>query len=187
LRARDLGGRITYVNPAFCNMVGYTAEELIGMRPPMPYWHPDHIESLQEVHDMILSGQGPSAGIEVRLVRRNGEPFDALIFEAPLIDANSRHTGWMGSIMDITERKRARELARQQDERLQATSRLVTMGEMASTLAHELNQPLAAISTYNSASLNLLTEENANREELHEIHSKIARQTYRAAAIIHRV
>lgn len=187
LRARDLGGRITYANPAFCNMVGYTAEELIGMHPPMPYWHPDHIESLQKTHDMILSGQGSRAGIEVRFIRRDGDPFDALIFEAPLIDANGHHTGWMGSIMDITERKRIRELARQQEERLHATSRLVTMGEMASTLAHELNQPLAAISTYNSASLNLLSADETSRDELHEIHTKIARQTYRAAAIIHRV
>ena len=187
LRARDLDGRITYANPAFCNMVGYPAEELVGMNPPMPYWHPEHVESLQKTHDMILSGQGSQAGIEVRFMRRNGDPFDALIFEAPLIDANGHHTGWMGSIMDITERKRIRELARQQEERLHATSRLITMGEMASTLAHELNQPLTAINTYNSASLNLLSSAQTSRDELYEIHTKIARQTYRAAAIIHRV
>ncbi|MBK8317101.1 MAG: hypothetical protein IPL05_00025 [Betaproteobacteria bacterium] len=47
------------------------------------------------------------------------------------------------------------ELARQQQEQLQFTSRLVTMGEMASTLAHELNQPLAAIASYNAGCLNL--------------------------------
>jgi len=187
LRARDLTGRITYVNPAFCNMVGFTAQELIGLRPPMPYWHPDHIERLQEIHDLILAGQGPRTGVEVKLRRKNGEEMDALIFEAPLIDASGRHTGWMGSIMDITERKRARELARQQDERLQATARLITMGEMASTLAHELNQPLAAISTYNSGCLNRLAEGDADIEELRDIHEKIARQAYRAAAIIHRV
>lgn len=187
LRARDLAGRITYVNPAFCNMVGFSAQELIGLRPPMPYWHPDHIERLQEIHDMILSGQGPRAGVEVKLRRKNGEELDALIFEAPLIDASGRQTGWMGSIMDITERKRARELARQQDERLQATSRLITMGEMASTLAHELNQPLAAINTYNSGCLNLLEDGYVDPIELRDIHEKIARQAYRAAAIIHRV
>ncbi len=187
LRARDLTGRITYVNPAFCNMVGFSAQELIGLRPPMPYWHPEHIERLQEIHDMILSGQGPRAGVEVKLRRKNGDALDALIFEAPLIDASGRQTGWMGSIMDITERKRARELARQQDERLQATSRLITMGEMASTLAHELNQPLAAISTYNSGCLNLLTEGATDIDELRDVHEKIARQAYRAAAIIHRV
>lgn len=187
LRARDLAGRITYVNPAFCNMVGYREQELIGLRPPMPYWHPEHIERLQEIHDMILAGQGPRAGVEVKLRRKNGEEIDALIFEAPLIDASGRQTGWMGSIMDITERKRIRELARQQDERLQATSRLITMGEMASTLAHELNQPLAAINTYTSGCLNRLAEGEADIDELRDVHEKIARQAYRAAAIIHRV
>jgi two-component system sensor histidine kinase DctS len=62
----------------------------------------------------------------------------------------------MGSMVDVTEQKRAQELARQQQERLQATARLVTMGEMASTLAHELNQPLAAISSYNTGCLNMI-------------------------------
>ncbi|MBS0555358.1 MAG: GHKL domain-containing protein, partial [Proteobacteria bacterium] len=112
---------------------------------------------------------------------------DVLVFEAPLIDAQGRHTGWMGSVLDITERKRARELARQQQERLQATSRLVTMGEMASTLAHELNQPLAAIATYNSGCINRLKTAEADRDELVEIHEKIGRQARRAGEIIRRV
>jgi two-component system sensor histidine kinase DctS len=90
------------------------------------------------------------------LQRKNGERFDALIYEAPLIDAEGRHTGWMGSVVDITERKRAEELARQQQEKLQFTARLVTMGEMASTLAHELNQPLSAISSYTTGCLNMI-------------------------------
>jgi two-component system sensor histidine kinase DctS len=187
LRARDLDGRITYVNPAFCRMVGYSAEELIGKLPPMPYWDPDHIDRTQEVHDMILAGEGPSEGVELRLRRKSGEQIDTLIFEAPLIDAEGRHTGWMGSMLDITEQKRTRELARQQDERLQATSRLITMGEMASTLAHELNQPLAAISSYNTGCLNCLADGTADPEELREIHEKLGRQARRAGEIIRRV
>ncbi len=187
LRARDLEGRITYVNPAFCRMVGYSAEELIGRTPPMPYWDPEHIERIQEVHDQIMAGGTPHEGVEVRLRRKNGERLDALIFEAPLIDASGRHTGWMGSVLDITEQKRARELARQQDERLQATSRLITMGEMASTLAHELNQPLAAIASYNTGCLNRLEAETIDRPELKEIHAKLGRQARRAGEIIRRV
>lgn len=187
LRARDLDGKITYVNPAFCKMVGFTADELIGLTPPMPYWDPEHIDRIQEVHDLILSGAAPNEGVEVPLQRKNGEHMDAMIFEAPLIDAEGHHTGWMGSMMDITERKRARELARQQDERLQATSRLITMGEMASTLAHELNQPLAAITSYNSGCLNRLADGHADVQELKEIHGRIARQAQRAGEIIRRV
>ncbi|CAI08477.1 sensor histidine kinase [Aromatoleum aromaticum] len=187
LRARDLDGRITYVNPAFCRMVGYSPEELIGRLPPMPYWDPDHLERTQEVHDMILSGAAPPEGVELRLRRKNGERLDALIFEAPLIDAAGCHTGWMGSLLDITEQKRARELGRQQEERLQATSRLVTMGEMASTLAHELNQPLAAIASYNTGCLNRLEQATIDRDELRDIHAKLGRQARRAGEIIRRV
>lgn len=187
LRARDLDGRITYVNPAFCRMVGYSAEELIGRTPPMPYWDPEFLQQTQEIHDRILGGDASPEGFELRLRRKNGERFDALIFEAPLIDAAGRHTGWMGSMLDITAQKRAEELARQQEERLQATSRLITMGEMASTLAHELNQPLAAIASYNTGCLNRLEQPDIDRSELKDIFDRIGRQARRAGDIIRRV
>lgn len=187
MRARDREGRLTYVNPAFCQMTGYTADELLGHKAPMPYWDPEHLEQTYELHRQILTSGSAPGGTEVQLRRKNGEVLDVLVFEAPLIDAQGRHTGWMGSVLDITERKRARELARQQQERLQATSRLVTMGEMASTLAHELNQPLAAIATYNSGCINRLKTAEADRDELVEIHEKIGRQARRAGEIIRRV
>ncbi|AYH45252.1 PAS domain S-box protein [Azoarcus sp. DN11] len=187
LRARDRNGRITYVNPAFCKMVGYSAEELVGCTPPMPYWDPDFLVQTQEVHDRVLGGNAPPEGFELCLRRKNGERFDALIFEAPLIDAAGRHTGWMGSLLDITAQKRAEELARQQEERLQATSRLITMGEMASTLAHELNQPLAAIASYNTGCLNRLEQPALDREEFRDIFDRIGRQARRAGDIIRRV
>ncbi len=187
LRARDLEGRITYVNPAFCRITGFSADELIGHLPPMPYWNPEYIDRTVEVHDMILAGNAPPEGVELLLRRKDGQRLDAMLFEAPLIDAEGRHTGWMGSMMDVTERRRTRDLARQQDERLQATSRLITMGEMASTLAHELNQPLTAISSYSSGCLNRLEDDDITCDELHEVHRKITRQAQRAGDIIRRV
>jgi two-component system sensor histidine kinase DctS len=79
-----------------------------------------------------------------------------LVFEAPLVDGAGHHTGWMSSMLDITDRKRAEDLARQQQEKLETSSRLATMGEISSMLAHELNQPLAAISSYTTGALNVL-------------------------------
>ncbi|MBI3149518.1 MAG: PAS domain S-box protein [Betaproteobacteria bacterium] len=187
MRARDLEGRVVYVNPAFCRMVGWSSEELIGLKPPMPYWAPEEYEATLAVHQQVLAGKAPAQGVEVRLQRRNGERFDALIYEAPLIDADGRHTGWMGSVLDITERKRAEELARQQQEKLQFTSRLVTMGEMASTLAHELNQPLSAIASYTTGCLNLLEQGEINPPALREALQKSAHQAQRAGRIIRRV
>lgn len=187
MRARDRSGRITYVNPAFCEMTGFAANELIGALPPYPYWNPEDLERTQELHDKVLDGLAPREGFELRFRRRNGECFEALVYEAPLIDADGHHTGWMGSVLDITERKRAEELSRQQEEKLQATSRLVTMGELASTLAHELNQPLAAISSYNTGCLNKLSSGNYTVEELRGALEKLGIQAQRAGKIIRRV
>ena len=187
MRARDRQGRITYVNPAFCEMTGFAAEELIGTLPPYPYWEPETLESTRKLHDAVLDGRAPPQGFELRFRRKNGERFDALVYEAPLIDADGRHTGWMGSVLDVTERKRAEELARQQQEKLQATSRLVAMGEMASTLAHELNQPLAAISSYNAGCLNRLEADDFSPAELRTALEKLGVQAQRAGRIIRRV
>jgi two-component system, LuxR family, sensor histidine kinase DctS len=187
LRARDLEGRITYVNPAFCRMVGWPADELIGRAPPMPYWDDELLEETRALHDRILAGKGPPEGFEIRLKRRSGEVFDALIHEAPLIDARGRHTGWMSSIVDITENKRAEERERQQQQRLQATARLVTMGEMASSLAHELNQPLAAIASYTTGCINLIDSGQRDATQLKAALAKCAEQAQRAGRIIHRI
>lgn len=155
LRARDLEGRVTYVNPAFCQMVGLPPEELIGKAPPMPYWAPEAMAEYQARLDRVLAGHA-TPQFETTFRRADGERIPVLIFEAPLVDSNGRQTGWMGSILDISDRKRAEELNRQQHEKLQASARLATMGELASMLAHELNQPLAAISSYTTGALNLI-------------------------------
>lgn len=155
LRARDLEGRITYVNPAFCQMVGYTAEELIGRSPPMPYWAPDVMQEYQDRLANVLAGS-ITPEFETLFQRPDGTRLPVLVFEAPLVDKEGRHTGYMGSILDISDRKRMEELNRQHQEKLQASARLATMGEIASMLAHELNQPLAAISSYTTGALNVL-------------------------------
>lgn len=160
LRARDLQGRVTYVNPAFCDMVGMRAEDLVGRLPPMPYWAPEVLSEYQQRFSKVLAGTVTPQGFETIFQRVNGERFPVLIFESPLVDDSGRQTGWMGSILDISDRKRIEELNRRQQEKLQASSRLATMGEIASTLAHELNQPLAAISSYTTGALNLLETES---------------------------
>lgn len=186
LRARTREGKITYVNPAFCRMVGWSAEELIGTMPPMPYWAEEYLDETRHLHAMVLAGEAPAEGFEIKLRRRDGELFDALIHEAPLIDGEGQHTGWMGSVIDITERKRAAELGRQQEERLQASARLITMGEMASSLAHELNQPLSAISSYATGCRNLIATGQSSAE-IDSALAKCQEQAQRAGRIIRRI
>ena len=187
MRARDLSGKVTYVNPAFCQMVGFEERELLGVSPPMPYWAPEEMERAQAINEALMLGKAAREGFEIQLMRKDGRRLDALIYEAPLIDADGVQTGWMASFVDVTARKRVEGLARQQQETLQATSRLVTMGELASTLAHELNQPLAAITSYATGCLNKLESGRYSAEELKMALGKLGVQAQRAGHIIRRV
>lgn len=159
LRARDLKGHITYVNPAFCQMVGFSADELMGLSAPLPYWPPELAEEYLERQEVRFAGNlPPRERLESLFMRKDGTRFPVLVMEAPLITAQGFHTGWMSAVIDISEQRRIEELSRASQERLQATARLATVGEMASLLSHELNQPLAAISSYATGSMNLLRD-----------------------------
>ena len=189
LRARNLTGHITYVNPAFCHMVGFTEQELLGHGVPAPYWPPELVDEYQQRQVIRLAGSGPPReGFESLFMRKDGARLSVLVMEAPLINAQGAQTGWMSAVLDISEQRRVEELSRAGQERLQATARLATVGEMASLLSHELNQPLAAISSYATGSINLLghgpeavVEYGA---ELSQAMHRIAEQAERAGKII---
>ncbi|WP_294000761.1 PAS domain S-box protein [Sphaerotilus sp.] len=314
MRAMDKDGRITYVNPAFCAMTGFTEAELIGRLPPFPHWPPERMEESSRLLQQELAGRSPAGGIEVRVQRKDGTQFDARMYVSPLIDPRGHQTGWMTSMTNITEAKRIRdqltasherfttvlegldaavsvlsvqtgellfanrtyrlwfggdahwhtllagrppksvdelsdavdgmgglptaemddssadarevfsdvqqkwfdarprylqwtdgrlaqmliatditarrrmeEQTAHQIERAQATSRLVTMGEMASSVAHELNQPLAAINNYCSGMLTRQRAGTLRDEDLVSALEKTAKQAQRAGQIIHRI
>ncbi len=316
MRTIDLEGRITYVNPAFCAMTGFAEHELIGARPPYPYWPRDRIDEFHRMFQQELLGRSPTGGVELNMERRDGSQFDARMYVSPLIDAEGNQTGWMTSVTNITEakrvrdqltaaherfttvlegldaavsvmsvqrgemlfanrsyriwfggnpeahvqltggqvmpdevidgdesvdhfgglptqkltdagsdthevymdnvqkwfdvraryvqwtdgnlaqmliatditaRKQAEEAAARQAEKSQFTSRLITMGEMASTVAHELNQPLAAISNYCSGMISRVQAGNIDNEQLVGALEKTSRQAQRAGQIIHRI
>jgi two-component system sensor histidine kinase DctS len=142
------------------------------------------------LHNVLQGTVTPQ--FETIFQRPDGTRIPVLIFEAPLVDNDGRHTGWMGSILDISDRKRIEELNRRQQEKLQASSRLSTKGEIASTLAHELNQPLAAISSYTTGALNLLETESErpgsmSADMLKSALEKASTQAQRAGHIIRSV
>lgn len=187
LRAKDHSGRILYVNGAFCRLVGREPEDLVGRDPPMPYWDPAHLPETEARHRQLREGAAVSQSFETRFRHRDGHEIEVQVYEAPLIDASGVHRGWMGSVIDITETKRAARLARAQDETMARTGRLVTLGEMASTLAHELNQPLSAIASYSAGMLNLLDRGGADPAMLQGATAKLAQQASRAGHIIRRI
>jgi hypothetical protein len=315
MRAMDLEGRITYVNAAFCQMTGYPSAELVGRSPPYPYWPPDRLEENGRLLQQELQGRSPAGGIEVKVMRKDGTPFDARMYVSPLIDPRGQQTGWMASMTNITEAKRIRDQlsasherfttvlegldaavsvlsvqqgellfanrsyrlwfggdarghllmaggvppatyaghddqvdplsglptaelteagasprevyveslgkwfdvrarylqwtdgrltqmliatditsrlraemqAAAQAEKAQMTSRLVTMGEMASSVAHELNQPLTAITNYCNGMVSRVAADAIGKDDLIAALKKTARQAERAGQIIHRI
>ncbi|SFD77045.1 sensor histidine kinase [Massilia yuzhufengensis] len=191
LRARDLEGRVTYVNRAFCEIVGLPAEEIVGKKPPMAYWAPEVVGESEERFRGVLSGN-VIPQFETMFLRADGRRVPVLVFEAPLVDMDGKHTGYMSSVLDITDRKRAEELNRQQQEKLEASARLATMGEISSMLAHELNQPLAAISSYTAGAINVLENsgksgEPVNAGMLRHALEQARQQAQRAGQIIRSV
>lgn len=292
MRAMDKDGRLIYVNRAFCEMTGFSSDELLGQQPPLPYWPPEELDRCQAAFDAIRQGRADPNGQAVRFMRKNGERFDVSLHGSSLIDGAGRHIGWMGSLYDITELKREREVLqashqrfvtvldgldtavavsdadsgellmsnrqfdrsfnlpdwrgrccivpfsarrfetpidsewydpvkkrwfqiksrhnlwvddsdvwlevatditalkiaaereRLQNEKLQQTSRLISMGEMASSLAHELNQPLGAIASYASGCRNILANPTPNLQQLSQAIEKMGEQARRAGQII---
>jgi two-component system, LuxR family, sensor histidine kinase DctS len=185
LRARDLAGKTTYVNPAFCEMTGYSEQELIGQSPPMPYWIAERREEHERRLAQIMAGQVTRAGYESEFQRKSGERFVVLIFEAPLINAQGEQTGWLSSMVDVTEIRRIESVNRKQLEQIQANARLLMLGEMATAMAHELNQPLGAITSYAAACENLLASNQT--APLHSALVSMRQQSERAAQVIRSV
>jgi PAS domain S-box-containing protein len=294
MRVIDMKGRITYVNPAFCDMLGLTEPELINQMPPYPYWPEDQLAlHLADLRD-LLAGQIPPAGLRTELQRKDGSRFFSRMYVSPFLNEQGEQTGWMTSMTDISEPERIREQLRaaheqfttvmeqldtavcvlrgksllftnkvfrqwfaaqtqaevlgevartnasaeaavsveiaqrwyemrcrkiswvdqsiavlmvatdvtakrdadamQQahQERVARTSRLITMGEMASSLAHELNQPLTAIANYTMGGAAKLQSAQRNDQpipafELSQMLEKTARQAERAGKVVRRI
>ncbi len=109
-------------------------------------------------------------------------------------DVRARYLQWTDGRLaqmliatDITARRSAEALAANQAEKAQVTSRLMTMGEMASSVAHELNQPLTAISNYCNGMLTRVEGGTIKTEDLIATLEKTSRQAQRAGQIIHRI
>ncbi len=319
MRALDLQGRIIYVNPAFCQMTGWSEDELIGQSQPFSYWPSDDRETLLTRLEEELGGAADPAGFQMRVKRKDGSVFDARLYVSPLVDATGKHSGWMASMTDITEpnrvrrqlsasyerfttvlealdasvsvaplgseellfanklyrqwfgstteghlkmvvrggtletnvsdesldtvdsfaglpvhniasaavaehaeiylerlgkwlevrsrylnwvdgrlaqmviatditvRRQAEEQAAAQAERAQSASRLITMGEMASSVAHELNQPLTAISNYCTGMVSRIRSNSIGQQDLVDALEKTARQAQRAGQVVQHI
>lgn len=187
LRAWDMEGKILYVNDTFCRMVGYEADRLVGQSAPLPYWPTAQTHALEQLHRNIIAHGTRSAGAQAQFQHRDGHLVDVLIHEAPLNTADGEQIGWMSSVQDISERIRAQRVAATQQEKLEASGRLVAVGEVASTLAHELNQPLGALSSFANGLLNRLRNGTIAPDEVAPVIARMAGLAEKAGRIIQHV
>jgi PAS domain S-box-containing protein len=100
----NVTGRLIYTNPAFCNIVGWSEQELLGQAPPFPFWPPEDSENIMKILISRLSNEEPPE-IEIRFQRKNGERFPVLIKTAPLTDGQGNKIGIVSTIADITRQK----------------------------------------------------------------------------------
>lgn len=187
LRARDWNGRLLYVNRTFCELVGYSREALLDSAPPMPYWPADALEEVNTRLRRTLAGDAPREGYEAHWQHRDGRRLDVMLFESPLIGVDGVQIGWMGSVMDITERKQLEERERRQADTMVHHARLTMLGEVASTLAHELNQPLMAISSYTTGIGNSLERQRYADPLVLGALNKLGEQAHYAGRIVQRI
>src|SRR5580658_6187670 len=156
----DLDGRQSYVNPAFCRMVGWTQAELLGRKPPFDYWPAEERGSIIAALAKVVAGKVPNGGLELRLCRKDGQRFDTLLLMTPLKDSFENITGWLSSITDITQRKQAEDALRRSHEELEVRVR----------------QRTADLSTANTQLQAALVERRRLEHELLEITDKERRR-----------
>ncbi|ABF42713.1 multi-sensor signal transduction histidine kinase [Candidatus Koribacter versatilis Ellin345] len=186
----DESGVIQFANPAAMKVFGYDPKELIGK--PLTILMPEYLRKAHEngYGRYLATGQRHLnwEGTQLTGLRKNGQEFPVEVsFGELTINGQRVFTGF---IRDTTERKQAeetRERLRRVQADLEHLTRVSTMGELTASLAHEVNQPLTAITNNGSACLRLLANQNLNPEVLRQALEEIVADGRRASAVIARI
>jgi PAS domain S-box-containing protein len=175
----DLEGRILEANDAFLRMVGYDREDLVSGRMRWtdltpPKWR-DRTAQVSETE----------------YFRKDGRRVPVLVGAASFEETGNQGVAF---VLDLTERKQAEAKARESERRyhdvqmeLAHANRIATLGELATSIAHEINQPLTAIVTNGETSLRWLARADQNIEKVTQLTSRIVSSARRAGEIIHRI
>jgi PAS domain S-box-containing protein len=180
----DLSGRILVANPALGEMLRVPESRLRGQSVQDLFG--DSAQAAARLR-ALPDHEGRSAPHAHRLERGDGGWIDARVDWVCKRDERGTPSGHIAVVTDVTEQKQAEETSRKQHERLQLVSRLITVGEMASTLAHELNQPLASIVNFNMGCVRRIRSGSWNAPELLAALEQASAQAERAGHIIQRI
>jgi len=182
----DLGGNVLSTNDAACALTGYTEEELLHTSCSK-LLDPDGIALTEKHRQEMLVGEGDGFAQNCHFMRKGGESVYAVLHCALVPGPDHIPDRFVVQLVDQTEKIKAERDAGDARERLAHVDRISTMGEMATGIAHELNQPLTAISSYVQACIRRLESNNLETDKLRDLLTKITDQSIRASTIIERV
>ncbi|MDJ0807934.1 MAG: PhnD/SsuA/transferrin family substrate-binding protein [Gammaproteobacteria bacterium] len=184
----DMRGNSTFFNQAAEKLTGWRADEVIGKNQHQLLHH-THVDGTPyDVNDcpvyQTFCDSQPRFISEDIFWRKDGSSFPVEYSSTPIKDEKGETIGSVVVFRDIAEQKQAEEDARQHQAELARVARLSTLGEMASGIAHELNQPLTAISTNAQASIRLLESNSPDTNVCVDVMDRIVTQADRAGEII---
>ena len=175
----------TFCNKRWLEFTGRTLDQELGNG-----WsesiHAKDLEFCMKLYSESFDARQPFR-MEYRLRRRDGQYRWISDYGVPRYDAQNLFMGYIGSCVDVTERKEAEADADRSRQELAHVGRVATLGELAGSLAHELNQPLTAILSNAQAAQRFLSGNPSEREEVGEILKDIVEEGCRAGEVISRV
>lgn len=178
-------GVVDFISQRWSEYTGRPVEDGLGWKWEEALHPEDSGLFVAEWRAALASGQPMRT--EVRVRATNGEYRWWSIRNVPLRDERGNMLKWYGSGFDIDAGKRAEEALRRTQEELAHVSRVTTLGELAASIAHEVNQPLFGIVTSANACLRWLSADPPNRDEVRAAAQRIVRDGKRAGDIIARI
>jgi PAS domain S-box-containing protein len=182
----DLDHRITGANSAFCDMLGRAEQELID-RALDDYIHPHDVPMARSAMAAASKSGRTGEPIKQRYTRADGEVVFTEFHIAQAQDGNGEPVQYIAQVVDLTEQLKIEQEMKLQRQKLAHVSRVSTLGEMAAGIAHEINQPLAAISAFASGCQLMLKTGKSDEQSLSYGLEQIAEQTDRAGEVIRRL
>jgi len=162
---------IRYVNPAFEKLTGFDLAEIAGKKAPYPWWLKEEAKTMSRaLRRAMVSGGKKSEHV---FLKKNGEPFWVMLNSAP-ITYRGKMLYFFISWLDITDTKRAEEEKVELERKAHLASRLASVGEMASGIAHEINNPLTAVIGFSQLLMDADLPEDI-KEDLVIIHKEAQR------------
>jgi PAS domain S-box-containing protein len=185
--AKDREGRFTLANQAVADAYGTTVDNLIGRTDTDFNPNKDEIEFFRRDDQEVIDTLQERFIAEEHITDAQGRVRWLQTVKRPIIESDGTAKQVLGASTDITQRKETEIELREQRVQLAHVARITTMGELAASLAHELNQPLTAILSNAQAALRFMSSKPADLEEVREILQDIVKDNSRAGEVIRRM